>query len=77
FIRVKVNDRLGTTTIVPCVPTDTVGDFKIVLAALIGRRPHEIMLKRQGERPLKDIISLADYEIHDGVQLDLELGTGD
>jgi hypothetical protein len=59
------------------MPSDTIGDLKKIVAAHIGRKPHEIMLKRQGERPFKDHITLADYEISNGVQLDLELDTGD
>lgn len=77
FITVFVNDRLGTKAQIPCLPSDTIGDFKKIVAASIGRKPHEIMLKRQGERPMKDAITLADYEISNGVQLDLELDTGD
>jgi hypothetical protein len=77
FIIVTVNDRLGTKAQIPCLPDDTVGDFKKLVAAQIGRQPHEIMLKRQGERPLKDHITLADYGVSNGVQLDLELDTGD
>ena len=45
--------------------------FKAQVAARIGREPHEIMLKRQGERPFKDILTLQDYGISNGVQLDL------
>jgi len=77
FIIVTVNDRLGTKAQIPCLPDDTVGNFKKLVAAQIGRQPHEIMLKRQGERPLKDHITLADYGVSNGVQLDLELDTGD
>jgi len=77
FILVTVNDRLGTKATIPCLPNDTVGDFKKLVAAQIGRQPHEIMLKRQGERPFKDHITLADYGVSNGVQLDLELDTGD
>lgn len=77
FIVVWVNDRLGTKEAIPCLPTDTVGEFKILVASRIGRKPHEIKLQRQGERPLKDMITLADYEISNGRQLDLEVGTGD
>ena len=51
--------------------------FKAQVAARIGRQPHEIMLKRQGERPVKDQLSLEDYGVSNGVQLDLELDTGD
>ena len=77
FILVTVNDRLGTKATIPCLPNDTVGDFKKLVAAQIGRQPHEIMLKRQSERPFKDHITLADYGVSNGVQLDLELDTGD
>jgi len=68
---------LGTKASIPCLPSDSVGDFKKMVAAHIGRQPHEIMLKRQGERPFKDILSLEDYGVSSGVQLDLELDTGD
>lgn len=74
---VTVNDRLGTKKEVPCLGADTIGDFKKLVAMQIGRKPHEIMLKRQSERPLKDHLTLDDYEISSGVQLDLELNTGD
>jgi hypothetical protein len=77
FIIVTVNDRLGTKASIPCLPSDSVGDFKKLVAAHIGRQPHEIMLKRQGERPFKDFITLGDYGVSNGVQLDLELDTGD
>ncbi|KAL2861678.1 ubiquitin-like protein [Aspergillus pseudodeflectus] len=77
MIVVHVNDRLGTKAAIPCLPSDTVGNFKALVAAHIGREPHEILLKRQGERPFKDFITLGDYSIGNGVQLDLEVGTGD
>ncbi|KAK9426055.1 putative Ubiquitin-like modifier HUB1 [Seiridium unicorne] len=77
FIVVHVNDRLGTKVAIPCLPTDTVGQFKILVASKIGRKPEEIKLQKQGERPLKDMITLADYEISNGRQLDLEVGTND
>ncbi|KAK6825301.1 ubiquitin-like protein [Apiospora arundinis] len=77
MIIVHVNDRLGTKAAIPCLPSDTIRQFKIIVAARIGREPHEILLKRQGQRPFKDMLSLADYEISNGVQLDLEVDTGD
>ncbi|KAF2430161.1 ubiquitin-like protein [Tothia fuscella] len=77
YIIVTVNDRLGTKASIPCLASDSVGDFKKMVAAHIGRKPHEIMLKRQGERPFKDMLSLEDYGVSSGVQLDLELDTGD
>lgn len=77
MIIVNINDRLGTKTAIPCLPSDTVGQLKLMVAARIGRDAGQIMLKRQGERPFKDIISLEDYGISHGVQLDLEVDTGD
>ncbi|KAK3082165.1 hypothetical protein LTS18_000095 [Coniosporium uncinatum] len=77
MIVVHVNDRLGTKAKVPCFPSDPVKLFKAQVAAMIGRQPHEIMLKRQSERPFKDQLTLLDYGVSDGVQLDLELDTGD
>lgn len=77
MIIVNINDRLGTKSAIPCLPSDTVGQLKLMVAARIGREPNQIMLKRQGERPFKDIITLEDYGISNGVQLDLEIDTGD
>ena len=76
MIIVNINDRLGTKTAIPCLPSDTVGQLKLMVAARIGRDAGQIMLKRQGERPFKDIITLEDYGISHGVQLDLEVDTG-
>ncbi|THW67049.1 hypothetical protein D6D25_01637 [Aureobasidium pullulans] len=77
MILVNVNDRLGTKAAIPCLGSDPVKAFKAMVAARIGRQPHEIMLKRQGERPFKDHLTLDDYGVSNGVQLDLELDTGD
>ncbi|KAK3697489.1 hypothetical protein LTR37_017435 [Vermiconidia calcicola] len=77
MIIVNINDRLGTKAAIPCLASDSVKAFKAIVAAHIGRQPHEIMLKRQGERPFKDQLTLEDYGVSSGVQLDLELDTGD
>jgi len=77
MIVVNINDRLGTKAAIPCLASDSVKAFKAIVAAHIGRQPHEIMLKRQGERPFKDQLTLEDYGVSNGVQLDLELDTGD
>jgi len=71
MIIVNVNDRLGTKAAIPCLASDPVKLFKAMVAARIGREPHEILLKRQGERPFKDQLTLADYGVTNGVQLDL------
>lgn len=77
MILVTVNDRLGTKKQIPCLPNDTIKDFKAVVAMMIGRRPHEILLKRQSERPFKDFLTLQDYGVSNGASLDLEVDTGD
>ncbi|KAI9752283.1 MAG: hypothetical protein M1815_000618 [Lichina confinis] len=77
MIVINVNDRLGTKAAIPCLASDPVGLFKAQVAARIGRQPHEILLKRQGERPFKDALTLEDYGVSNGVQLDLELDAGD
>ncbi|KAJ5722509.1 hypothetical protein N7488_000544 [Penicillium malachiteum] len=77
MIVVYVNDRLGTKAEIPCLASDPIKLFKAQVAARIGREPHEILLKRQGERPFKDQLTLEDYGVSNGVQLDLEVGTGD
>ncbi|KAL8643456.1 MAG: hypothetical protein Q9210_007659, partial [Variospora velana] len=77
MIIVNVNDRLGTKAAIPCLASDSIRGFKAMVAARIGREPHEIMLKRQGERPFKDVLTLEDYGVSNGVQLDLEVDTGD
>ena len=77
MIIVNINDRLGTKAAIPCLASDSVKAFKAIVAAHIGRQPHDIMLNRQGERPFKDQLSLEDYGVSNGVQLDLELDTGD
>jgi len=77
MIIVTVNDRLGTKARIPCLASDSVKLFKAQVAARIGRQPHEIMLKRQSERPFKDQLTLEDYGVSNGVQLDLEIDTGE
>lgn len=76
-IVVHVNDRLGTKAAVPCFASDPIKLFKMQVAAMIGRQPHEILLKRQGERPFKDQLTLEDYGVSNGVQIDLEIDTGE
>lgn len=77
MIIVHVNDRLGTKAAIPCLASDPIRLFKAQVAARIGRKPHEILLKRQGERPFKDQLTLEDYGVGNGVQIDLEIDTGE
>ncbi|KAI9313412.1 ubiquitin-related domain-containing protein [Dichotomocladium elegans] len=70
LIEVEVNDRLGKKARVKCSPKDTVGDFKKLVAAQIGTDPHKIVLKKW-YKEFKDHITLEDYEIHNGINLEL------
>ncbi|EWC47901.1 ubiquitin-like protein 5 [Drechslerella stenobrocha 248] len=70
MIEVTCNDRLGKKVRVKCEPDDTVGDFKMLLAAQIGTSHEKIVLKK-GYTVFKDHITLADYEIHNESNLEL------
>lgn len=57
----------------PCLsfsPDDTVGDLKKLIAAQTGTAPEKIILKKW-HTIYKDHITLDDYEIHDGMSLEL------
>jgi len=70
MIEVIVNDRLGKKVRIKANPTDTVGDFKKLVAAQTGTRYEKIVLKKW-YTIFKDNVTLADYEIHDGAALEL------
>jgi len=70
MIEVLVNDRLGKKVRVKCLDDDLVGDFKKILALQLGTQANRIALQKGGN-VLKDHISLGDYEIHDGTNLEL------
>lgn len=72
---VFVNNRLGIRKEIPCSSSDTIGDFKKLAAIYLGVAADSIMLKRQGERPMKDFLTLEDYEVGNGACLDLEVDT--
>ncbi|KAL8705637.1 MAG: hypothetical protein Q9201_001274 [Fulgogasparrea decipioides] len=76
-IRIIINNRLGTRNEILCSPSDTISDFKKLAALHIGVKPEAITLKRQGERPLKNSLTLADYEVGNGACLDYEVDTTD
>lgn len=44
LIEVTVNDRLGTKERIKCLPNDTVGIFKKLIAAKTGTRADKIRL---------------------------------
>lgn len=70
MIEVVCNDRLGKKVRVKCNEDDTIGDLKKLIAAQIGTRPEKLRLQKW-YTVFKDHISLSDYEIHDGMNLEL------
>mmetsp|Transcript_5721 Transcript_5721/g.35634 ORF Transcript_5721/g.35634 Transcript_5721/m.35634 type:complete len:111 (-) Transcript_5721:502-834(-) len=70
MIEVVLNDRLGRKVRVKCNPDDTIGDLKKLVAAQTGTRPERIRIQKW-YTVYKDHITLADYEIHDGMGLEL------
>jgi ubiquitin-like protein 5 len=55
---------------VKCEPDDTVGDLKNLVAAQTGTRAEKIRIQKW-HTVYKDHITLADYEIKDGMGLEL------
>lgn len=76
IIRVLLTNRLGIRQEILCSACGTIGQLKILVAVQLGLRPETILLKRQGQRPLKDFLTLQEYEIGSGSSLDLEMDTG-
>ncbi|RVE75985.1 hypothetical protein OJAV_G00004110 [Oryzias javanicus] len=70
MIEVICNDRLGKKVRVKCNSEDTIGDLKKLIAAQTGTRHDKIVLKKW-YTIFKDHVSLGDYEIHDGMNLEL------
>ena len=70
MIEVICNDRLGKKIRVKCNPDDTVGDLKKLLAAQTGTRPEKLRIQKW-YTVYKDHITLDDYELHDGMGLEL------
>ncbi|KAF9443792.1 ubiquitin-like protein [Macrolepiota fuliginosa MF-IS2] len=70
LIEVIANDRLGRKVRVKCSPDDTVGDLKKLISAQTGTDHRTIQLKKW-YTIYKDHITLADYEIHDGMSLEM------
>lgn len=70
MIEIECNDRLGKKIRVKASPKDTVGDFKKLVAAQIGTESKKIILKKW-YKEFKDHITLDDYEIHDGMNIEL------
>ncbi|CAF0796123.1 unnamed protein product [Rotaria sordida] len=70
MIEVICNDRLGKKVRVKCNSDDTIGDLKKLIAAQTGTKAEKIILKKW-YNIYKDNITLADYEIHDGMNIEL------
>jgi ubiquitin-like protein 5 len=70
MIEVICNDRLGKKIRVKCNHDDTIGDLKKMIAAQSGTRADRIRIQKW-YLIYKDHITLEDYEIHDGMGLEL------
>ncbi|GFY39111.1 ubiquitin-like protein 5 [Trichonephila inaurata madagascariensis] len=70
MIEVTCNDRLGKKVRIKCNADDTIGDLKKLISAQTGTKWDKIVLKKW-YTIFKDNITLADYEIHDGMNLEL------
>lgn len=70
MIEIVLNDRLGKKVRVKCNEDDTVGDLKKLVAAQTGTRPEKIRIQKW-YNIFKDHITLADYEIKEGMSLEL------
>lgn len=70
MIEVLLDDRLGKKVRVKCNEDDTIGDLKKLAAAQLGTRSEKLRIQKW-YTVYKDHITLSDYEIHDGMSLEL------
>lgn len=70
MIAITVNDRLGKKVRILCNEDDTIGDIKKVIAVKTGTKAERIILKKW-YTIYKDHITLMDYEIGNGSNLEL------
>ncbi|KAM9747576.1 ubiquitin-like protein 5 isoform 1-T2 [Dama dama] len=70
MIEVVCNDCLGKKVRVKCNTDDTIGDLKKLITAQTGTHWNKIILKKW-YTVFKGHVSLGDYEIHDGMNLEL------
>ncbi|KAJ9462028.1 Ubiquitin-like protein 5 [Diplonema papillatum] len=70
MIEIILNDRLGHKVRLKCNDDDTIADVKKLCAAQIGTRPEKLRIQ-QSYQVFKDHITLGDYEIRDGMGLEL------
>lgn len=76
-VLVHINNRLGGKTTVWCLATASIKEVKALAALQLGTGPEAMLLKRQGQWPFKDSLTLQDYEIGDNSSIDLEFDTTD
>lgn len=70
MIEIIVNDRIGHKERIKVNEDDTIGDVKILVAFKIGTRPERIRLQI-ANKVLVDSVTISDYEIHQGTQIDM------
>jgi ubiquitin-like protein 5 len=70
MLEVILNDRLGNKVIVKCNEDDTIGDLKKLAAAQLGTRAEKLRIQKW-YTVYKDHITLEDYEISNGMSLEL------
>ena len=70
MIEIILDDRLGKKVRVKCNEDDTIGDVKKLAAAQLGTRPEKLKIQKW-YTVYKDHITLQDYEIHNGMSLEL------
>jgi hypothetical protein len=70
LINLRVSDRMGTTLKVAVLQSDTIFKVKQQIGMKIGRRPERMTLSR-AKINLKDNVTVSDYELADGVNLEL------
>ncbi|KAF8417050.1 ubiquitin-related domain-containing protein [Tirmania nivea] len=70
MIEIICNDRLGKKLRVKCLPEDTIGDLKRLIAAQTGTAADKIVLKKW-YTVFKDHITVGDYEIGNGSSLEM------
>ena len=70
MIELILNDRLGRKVRVKCNSTDTIQIVKILTAAQLGTRAEKLRIQK-GNIIYKDHITLEDYELKDGMGLEL------
>ena len=70
MMEIICNDRLGKKVRVKCFPTDTISNLKLLISAHTGTRGDKIRLQKS-YNVFKDHITVDDYEIKDGMQIDM------